>query len=187
MFTSVSERRKLRVVGDQEPALDADGRVQDRLNNLIHVPGIMIMASPDTLQRWLQSMRPEAPTEYDVLHEAARHQVLKHLSGLLRQRHGRHLLDCLEQLDKDAPPGQVSQLGLAYLGPDFDAACGAGAQFLKDRAFADPAVVPQEAYEWAVRALVTAVRHELAYHRKVRGKVDVTTDMSKLWKLWLPH
>jgi hypothetical protein len=169
-----------------EPALDIDGRVQARLNNLIRVPGIMIMASPRSLQIWLQRMYPDAPTEYCVLHAAARHHVLEHLSDLLHQRHGRHLLDQLEQLDEDALPGQLSLLGLASLGTGFDTACAMAAQFLRNRAFTDPSAVPQEAYNWAVRALVTAMRHELAYHRKVRSEVDVS-DLSNLWRLWLPH
>lgn len=173
-------------MGVQETGPDPGGRIQARLNDLIRVPRIMIMADPCSLQKWLHDMYPEAPAEYSVLHAAACHQVLKYLSGLLRQRDGHGLIDHLEQLDKDAPPGQLSGLGLDHLGPGFDADCEATARHLRDLAFADPAAVPRDSYDWAVRALVTAMRHELAYHRKARSSVDVS-DFSKLWKLWLPH
>lgn len=164
--------------------LDVGGRVQDSLNRLVKRYGFQVLTNEFMMRDCLMPVYAE--TEYSVLTAAARLDVLRHLSAYLAQWHGRTLKDHLKQLDKGILPDQLPQMDLADLGPDLDDACRWAARFLEDRAFQNPSAVAPDAYDWAVGALVTAVRYELAYYRKVRSEVDLS-DLSNLWQLWLPR
>jgi hypothetical protein len=140
----------------------------------------------DGLASWLMPNRSEGYTECYVLVAAARHDVFRELSRHLKQRHGQTLLDHLERLDKGVLPDDLSRLNLMDLDAALDDACRLAAQYLKERAFQNPSEVISDAYEWAVRAVITAVRYHLADTRKIRREVDFS-DLSQLWKLWLPR